>query len=136
MAAFSPIPAYVIGTLCLALGINGLSRPSDEYKRFGLPLEKSTTGHRRTIPTSGSVSPLMYLKGIREVTYGLALLAMQYQRQEVAITTLVAIFSLAGLGDGLVVWFFGGDELKKKAFGHWVTFVGFTGWSWWRAAYV
>lgn len=74
----------------------------------------------------------MQLKGIREVTYGLALIGLQYAEQSDAITILAAVLSLAGLGDGFVVWAYGGEKLKKKAFGHWIAFVGFAGWAWWR----
>ncbi|KAL4877030.1 hypothetical protein BJY04DRAFT_222529 [Aspergillus karnatakaensis] len=98
MAILSPLPAYLIGTLCLALGVNGLFRPEEEYPRFGLPLEPPAPASTGTTITSaspnasrrtrssltstgngtGTVSPLIYLKSIREITYGLALVALQY----------------------------------------------------------
>lgn len=43
---------------------------------------------------------------------------------------MLVIMSLAGLGDGFLVWQYG---LKTKALGHWATFVGLLGWAWWRA---
>ncbi|PYI01637.1 hypothetical protein BO78DRAFT_245603 [Aspergillus sclerotiicarbonarius CBS 121057] len=136
MTTFSPILAYVLGTLCLALGINAISRPASEYPRFGLPFESTAVPtHANDTPPPGAVSPLMYLKGIRETSYGLALIALQYQGQETALTTLAAILALAALADGLLVWTHGGDTLKMKAFGHWLAFVGFAGWSWWRSSY-
>jgi hypothetical protein len=152
MATFSPLPAYCIGTLCLALGVNGLFRPEAEYPRFGLPLEppaltnttttassgRSASAHpspspRPTGASTGTVSPLIYLKSIREITYGLALVALQYQGEERAITTLAAMISLAGLGDGFVVWNFGGER-KGTALNHWGTFVGLLGWAAWRSS--
>ncbi|RAL03350.1 DUF4267 domain-containing protein [Aspergillus ibericus CBS 121593] len=79
MATFSPTPAYILGTLCLALGINAIGRPASEYPWFGLPFESAAVStHTNTSPPSGAVSPLMYLKGIRETSYGLALIALQY----------------------------------------------------------
>ncbi|CEL01501.1 hypothetical protein ASPCAL01083 [Aspergillus calidoustus] len=155
MATFSPLPTYLIGTLCLTLGVNGLFRPEAEYPRFGLPLEpppalttttttRSGTSNRSTSlsgppsPTAtstGTVSPLIYLKSIREITYGLALLALQYQGEERAITTLAAVISLAGLGDGFVVWAFGGER-RGTALNHWGTFVGLLGWAAWRGGFV
>ncbi|KAL4935596.1 hypothetical protein BDV06DRAFT_206705, partial [Aspergillus oleicola] len=139
MSTFSSLPTYLIGALCLALGISGFIRPETEYPRFGLPLEPpaSTTPSTPTTSTNniererGTVSPLIYIKSIREITYGLALIFLQYQGQEKAITTLAGIFSLAGLGDGFVVWIFGGEE-KWTAFNHWGTFVGLLGWAVWR----
>jgi hypothetical protein len=123
--------------MCLALGINTFLRPSHEYPRFGLPLELSASlqgrDNRHENDPKGTISPLIYLKGIRESTYGLALIVLQYQGYNEAVTSLLAVLSLAGLGDGFIVWKYGGDRLRMKALGHWVTFVGLAGWSWWRA---
>ncbi|KAI9042034.1 DUF4267 domain-containing protein [Aspergillus affinis] len=143
-AAFSPIPSYLLGALCLALGLNSILRPSNEYPRFGLPFESGPVGanarkvkpSKPTQPTGANdacVSPLIHLKGIRETSYGLALIALQYQGQDVAVTTIAAICALAGLGDGVVVWKYGEEELRvKKALGHWMAFLGFGGWALWR----
>ncbi|KAL4981958.1 hypothetical protein BDW68DRAFT_195882 [Aspergillus falconensis] len=138
MATFSPLPAYLIGTLCLALGVNGLFRSEAEYRRFGLSLEHPAPASTTTITTpsstgtsTGPVSSLIYLKSIREITYGLALVALQYQGEERAITTLAAVISLAGLGDGFVVWAFGAER-RGTAFNHWGTFVVLLGWAAWR----
>ncbi|KAL3440068.1 hypothetical protein BJX65DRAFT_291208 [Aspergillus insuetus] len=150
MSTFSPLPTYCIGTLCLALGVNGLFRPEAEYPRFGLPLEQPASTNTTTTASSsrststrpspsptgnstGTVSPLIYLKSIREITYGLALVALQYEGEERAITTLAAVISLAGLGDGFVVWNFGGER-KGTALNHWGTFVGLLGWAAWRSS--
>lgn len=137
MASFNPIPAYVIGVACLGLGIHSFFRPAHEYPRFGLPLEPASLTSRqqtddKTLKQSGSVSPLIYIKAIRESTYGLALIALQYHEQDLGVTAMLAVLSLAGLGDGLIVWNYGGDQLRTKAFGHWITFVGLGGWSLWR----
>ena len=77
----------------------------------------------------------MSLKGIREGTYGLALVAFQYQGNEAAVTAFAAILALAGLGDGFIIWFHGGEKLRYKAFGHWFAFGGLASWAWWRALY-
>lgn len=124
-------PTYIVGTLCVALGLNCFLRPFNEYPRFGLPLEASPATSTANSKPSGSISPLVYLKGIREASYGLALMVLQYQGQEQAVTSVLAIMSLAGLVDGFVVWNHGG-ELKTKAVGHWASFVGLLGWAWWR----
>ncbi|KAI0129905.1 hypothetical protein BJ170DRAFT_593447 [Xylariales sp. AK1849] len=70
------------------------------------------------------------LEGIRAVTYGLALVALQAQGNEAGITTMVAVFPLAGLIDGIVAWRNGG-ELRSNVWGHIATFVGLAGWSAW-----
>ncbi|KAL2833782.1 hypothetical protein BDW59DRAFT_156584 [Aspergillus cavernicola] len=123
MTTLSPIPAYTLGTLCLALGINGLFRPAAEYPRFGLPLKGTSISiSTTTVTRAGSEA-----RGIREATYGIALIVLQYQGQEMAITTLAAVISLAGLGDGTVVWNYGGKGLRKQAFNRYSTFVAFLG---------
>ncbi|PYI35967.1 hypothetical protein BP00DRAFT_432723 [Aspergillus indologenus CBS 114.80] len=131
MAATVPnhVPAYLIGTLSIALGLNAIFRPAAEYPRFGLPLE---AGHHTPPHQSSSVSPLMYLKGIREVSYGLLLVGLQSQGQEPAITTLAAVMACVGLADGVVVWCCGGAERRQKAWGHWGTFVVMGAWAWYR----
>lgn len=144
---FSAAPSYALGLVCLAMGVNNFLRPFQEYGRFGLPLEPpppsiyrppnnaSPSRLERTKVPEGAPSPLIYIKGIRESTYGLAFIALQYKKQDAAVTILAAIVSLAGLGDGLVVWMYGGEKLRKKAFGHWATFIGFVGWAMWRASF-
>ncbi|RDW70675.1 DUF4267 domain-containing protein [Aspergillus mulundensis] len=95
MSAFSPIPAYTLGVLSIGLGANSFLRPSEEYERFGLPRDSPA-------------SPLMYIKAIRESTYGVALIALQYQGHEDALTTVAAVVSLAALADGFLVRAHGG----------------------------
>ncbi|PCG98689.1 Protein of unknown function DUF4267 [Penicillium occitanis (nom. inval.)] len=126
------IPTYIAGTACIVLGLNSFLRPAHEYPRFGLPLESSLPLDPSPTPGSqaqpkGLVSPLIYIKALRESTYGLALIALQHQGLEKAVTTMLVIMALAGLGDGFLVWKYGGDGLKTKALGHWATFVGLLG---------
>ena len=83
--------------------------------------------------TADSIQSLIYLKGIRELTYGICLIALQYQGYDAAVTTFGGVLALAGLGDGLLVWFRGGRDLRHKAFGHWAAFAGLAGWCLWRA---
>ncbi|KAI4866728.1 hypothetical protein F4820DRAFT_241073 [Hypoxylon rubiginosum] len=132
----SPPVAYVLGAGSILIGLHCFLRPREEYGRFGLPLEPAPRHQKDgTTPTdtAGRASPLMHLKGIREITYGLALGTLQYLGQEDALTAMVGIVSLAGLGDGIIVWLNSGPELRHKAFGHWGAFVALAGWSWWRA---
>ncbi|KAI2636490.1 hypothetical protein GGS26DRAFT_589099 [Hypomontagnella submonticulosa] len=133
MAKFSSLPAYILGTACLGRGLMALVSPREEYGHVGLPLESQVT--TVSAPPSddsssidGSASPLMYFKGIREISYGMTLVALQFQENEDAVTTVAAILSVVRLGDGLVVWLRGGDKLRRKAMGHWITGIGFLGW--------
>ncbi|KAI2470952.1 hypothetical protein F4781DRAFT_155768 [Annulohypoxylon bovei var. microspora] len=144
--AAPPIPAYFIGAGSILLGVNCFIRPTQEYGRFGLPLEpaprsKRERGEKRERGSErrpsgaeeGRASPLIHLKGIREVTYGLSLGVLKWLKHDDAVTAFTAIMALAGLGDGFVIWFNGGEKNRKKAWGHWGTFVILGGWSVWRA---
>lgn len=126
ISALNPLFAYFLGTGMLLIALNCFLRPRHEYGRFGLPLENT----RRAAKTK-SHSPLIYLKGSRELTYGLALVVLQYQGNVDAVTAIAGIISLAGLTDGLVVWF-NGQGLKHKTFGHLFAFVVLGSWAAWR----
>ncbi|KAI1462682.1 hypothetical protein F4805DRAFT_452507 [Annulohypoxylon moriforme] len=145
--AAPPIPAYFIGAGSILLGVNCFFRPTQEYGRFGLPLEpaprskrdrgekreRGERGERRSSSAEeGRASPLIHLKGIREVTYGLSLGVLKWLKHDDAVTAFTAIIALAGLGDGLVIWFNGGEKNRKKAWGHWGAFLILGGWSVWR----
>ncbi|KPM40538.1 hypothetical protein AK830_g6027 [Neonectria ditissima] len=105
MTTFSSIPSYVLGSACFGRGVMAILSPRKEYGHVGLQLEHSaaiTPKSTRPDPTnSGLVSPLMYFKGIREISYGLALMALQWQGNEEAVTTFAAVLSLVRIGDGL-----------------------------------
>jgi hypothetical protein len=135
MTTFSPYPAYVLGAACFGRGIIAILSPRSEYGHVGLPLEPQVASASPTNSSTSTVSPLMYFKGIRELSYGAAMMALQQQDQQDALTTFAAILSLVRIGDGLVVWFNGGKELRYKALGHWITGVGFVGWVAWRWSY-
>lgn len=133
MSGLSPIPSYVVGGLCVAVGANVILRPNKASEDFGLPLDSPTNESTAKNPsTKLVVSPFILLKGIREISYGAALAGLQYTGQDTATTILTAVLSLVALGDGVVVWTYGGDRLRTKAFGHWGASVGFAAWSWWR----
>ncbi|KAI2631065.1 hypothetical protein GGR54DRAFT_585357 [Hypoxylon sp. NC1633] len=136
MTSPSPVPAYVLGAACFGRGIMALLSPREEYSHVGLQLESlapaSLPPASQGDSVAGFVSPLMYFKGIREISYGLALMALQRQGNEDAVTTVATILSLVRLGDGLVVWLNGGESLRWRAWGHWITGVGFVGWVLWR----
>ncbi|RSL56267.1 hypothetical protein CEP53_006851 [Fusarium sp. AF-6] len=133
MTTFSSIPSYVLGGACVGRGLMALYSPRKEYGHVSLPLESSAT--HLTGLEAGGVSPLMYFKGLREISYGLTLMELQRQGNEDAVTTFAAILSIVRIGDGLVVWLKGGEELKWRAMGHWITGVGFVGWVIWRCSY-
>ncbi|KAF4468583.1 hypothetical protein FALBO_4532 [Fusarium albosuccineum] len=131
MTIFSSIPPYILGGACFSRGVMAILYPREEYGHVGLQLESTP----QPGVNDGSVSPLMYFKGLREISYGLTLMALQQQENEAAVTTFAAVLSLVRIGDGLVVWLHGGEELRYRAMGHWITGVGFVGWVIWRLSY-
>ncbi|KAH8899832.1 hypothetical protein GQ53DRAFT_202917 [Thozetella sp. PMI_491] len=133
MTSFSPLPTYAVGGLSLGLALHGLIFPRAEYRRFGLPLERPKGAPVKGQEPEGIVSPLIQLKGLRELAFGLSLIALQYQGNDAAVTTVLAVISTSGLGDGIIVWAYGGDEFRSKVFGHWGAFVVLLGWACWRA---
>ncbi|KAJ4181314.1 hypothetical protein NW755_011099 [Fusarium falciforme] len=133
MTTFSSIPPYILGGACVGRGLMAIYSPRKEYGHVGLPLESLAT--RPADHEAGGISPLMYFKGLREISYGLTLMVLQRQGNEDAVTTFAAILSAVRIGDGLVVWIKGGEELRWRAMGHWITGVGFAGWVIWRCSY-
>ncbi|POS72440.1 hypothetical protein DHEL01_v209167 [Diaporthe helianthi] len=129
ISALNPIFAYLLGIGLLLIAFNCFLRPRHEYARFGLPLEDAHKPAKQK-----SHSPLIYLKGSRELTCGLALVVLQYQGNADGVTAIAGIISLAGLVDGLVVWFNGGhmQGLKHKTLGHFLAFVVLGSWAAWR----
>lgn len=139
MDASSPINAYVVGLGFHAVGLHALLRPRQEYARLGLPFD-SAQPHQKDLQgayiseqSPGAVSPLIYIKAIRDVSYGLALVGLQYQGNAAGVTTVTAVVALAALGDGLVVWFRGERVERWKAMEHWVGSLGLGSWAAWRA---
>ncbi|KAF4435752.1 hypothetical protein F53441_13456 [Fusarium austroafricanum] len=61
MTTFSSIPPYILGGACVSRGIMALLSPRKEYGNVGLLLESS-----KTSTEGGTVSPLMYFKGLRQ----------------------------------------------------------------------
>ncbi|KAL6885782.1 hypothetical protein GGI43DRAFT_302847 [Trichoderma evansii] len=130
MANFSPFPAYILGAGCFSRGLMAIYSPRKEYAHVGLPLEAAESP--MTIQpdgfNTGIASPLMYFKGLREISYGLTLAALQQQGNEAALTTFAAVLCVVRFGDGLVVWLKGGDNLRYRAWGHWITGAGLLWW--------
>lgn len=126
-----PIPAYLL---------QQSSPEENEYQQLEFKIHHQQSSsyheshqqhqHQQQQGVTGFASPLVYVKGSRDVTYGLTLMALQWQGgQETAITTLTGVMSLAGAVDGFVVWFYGGDKFVAKAFMHWAAFITFGTWA-------
>lgn len=110
MAQPSPVPAYLLGVPLVFVGLSALRKPVPAHEMFGVP---------STVPKDG-VSPFLYAKALRDVALGLACLGLQYQGNDSAVTAIMAVSVMVGIGDGCIVWSSGGDGLRHKAWGHWV----------------
>ncbi|KAH7398022.1 hypothetical protein BKA64DRAFT_643137 [Cadophora sp. MPI-SDFR-AT-0126] len=137
MSSFSPIPSYILGTLFTLSGIISFISPSTEYKTFGFPIPSSSPSPSSTISNSSSppshpqISPYVYAKGIRDLTYGLTFFIFQLQGQDSVITAFTGIVCIAGFVDGVLVWTFGGGW-KGKAVEHWGAVAVLGSWGLWR----
>jgi hypothetical protein len=131
------IANYVLGTAFLLLGTNAVVNPKDEYARFGLPLEPRTSSssekpaNRYRPGEDGGVSSWIYLKAIREASYGLTLIGLQYTGNEEGLNVVLAVTSAVALGDGFLVRACGG-KYRHKMFAHWGASVFLAGLVWWR----
>ncbi|KAH8169632.1 hypothetical protein LIA77_10176 [Sarocladium implicatum] len=135
----TPWPAYLVGTACIGRGVFAILTPRSEYGRIGLPLEASSQSASSSSPQSSSsssaaglVSPLIFFKGIREVSYGLTILLLQHQGEDKALNTFASVLALARFADGVVVWWRGGKDLRYKAVGHVLTGAMMVFWVWQR----
>jgi len=134
MSTSSSTPVYLLSGICVAIGAYCFISPKGEYERFGIPLEglpAASGGDKKARSSStaaGNVSPLIYVKGTRELCFGLNFAALQYQGLYAAVTTCLAVYSLAALIDGFVIW----SRFPGKALGHLAFGVGFAAWAAWR----
>ncbi|KAI1642459.1 uncharacterized protein F4817DRAFT_320795 [Daldinia loculata] len=113
MPSPSPILVYVIGAGSVFLGIHCFLTPGSRIPPLRLTARTPRTGENTT--------RVMRTLG-----------ALQYHGYDDAVTIMTGVMSLAGLGDGIVVWLYGGDEARGEAFGHWGAFATLAGWSLWR----
>ncbi|KAF4985417.1 hypothetical protein FDECE_16569 [Fusarium decemcellulare] len=128
MSATAPIYAYVLGTICAGVGLNCIRDPAAEMPRFGLPMDNADLRKGAQSRLQGA-SPLVYVKGRGEFGVGIALLALQYQDNKPAVTTMAAVIAMMGISDALIVWFNSGEKMRHKALGHGCFGVLFAAWA-------
>ena len=125
-AALSPIPAYLVGTAFLGVGLMAFADPSGAYKQFGIPLSPSLP--EKTHPAAyGAVSPFLYAKAARDITFGLTYFLLQYTRNARGVTAFSMAAAVTGCVDGWIAWAYGG-ELRGTAWNHWTGTAVFTAW--------
>jgi len=129
MAPLSPIPAYVLGVPLVVVGLYGLRKPLAAHDLFGVPSPVGTSEpspdktHPAASAPRATVSPFVYAKSVRDLTLGAITLGLQYQGNDRAVTTVVGACCLTALADGAIVWWFGGEKYRAKAWGHWLPTV-------------
>ncbi|KAF7553543.1 hypothetical protein G7Z17_g3570 [Cylindrodendrum hubeiense] len=116
MNRFSLLPAYMVGFPLVFTGLFALRNPLAAHSLFGVPSPSPPA-------TTTKISPFVYAKAVRDVALGLTCLGLQSQGNENGVTAILAGAMFVGLGDGWIVWCFGGEELRRKAWGHWVPTV-------------
>jgi hypothetical protein len=120
MDRFSPLPAYIVGVPLVFTGLFALRDPLAAHTLFGVPSPSSSPS-----PTANNnnISPFVYAKAVRDMALGLTCLGLHLQGNETGVTAILAAAVFTGLGDGWIVWCFGGEELRGKAWGHWAPTV-------------
>jgi hypothetical protein len=126
----TPWPAYLVGTACIGRGCFAILGPRSEYPRIGLALEASHPDSPTS--SSGQISPLIFFKGVREISYGLTILLLQRQGLDEALTTFALVLAGVRVADGAVVWWKGGEGLRYKSIGHFLTGAMMVYWGWQR----
>lgn len=125
------LPAYFIGTSLVGLGLNTLRKPREYYEIFGIPATSSISSrtsastsavksHPAATTSGGGGSPFVYVKAARDIVFGACLVAFQATGNEDAVNILVGTMFIAAAVDGWVVWNWGGETFRPKAWGHWI----------------
>ncbi|KAL4876749.1 hypothetical protein BJY04DRAFT_139215 [Aspergillus karnatakaensis] len=93
-----------------------------------------------TAQRTTQISPLMYVKGIRDICYGILFWAFSIAASshrstpsgiDGAVTYLILVGAIMSAGDALVVWRFGGAR-KKTARRHAIIAAAWFAWVFWR----
>ena len=118
------LPAYLLGTAFIGLGLSGLARPETQYPTYGLPspplppsLPKDAIEERAA--SRAAASPFVKAKAVRDLALGLLYVAFQWRGEEGAVNTVMVTSVVIGVLDGAIVWVDGGIQMREKAWGHW-----------------
>ncbi|KAL4782337.1 hypothetical protein BJX76DRAFT_292580 [Aspergillus varians] len=115
-----------IAACCMVRGIRCIIQPGSQYYEFGVPREGSDDPRSRT---EGTISPMMYSRGIRDVGYGIGLKLMSNVCEKECLTGLLGVGAIISLGDALVVLRFGRGQWSMVLF-H-LLVAGYFGWLYW-----
>lgn len=89
--------------MCIIRGIRNIITPGNQYFEFGVPRE----GSDDPVSREGTVSPLMYVKGIREIGYGVSMEVVGRLHDPRGVTGMLAVGAAMSVGDAVVVAVFG-----------------------------
>jgi hypothetical protein len=102
--------------------------------RANVPTAPQKPGEKTSASTS--ISPIVYARGIRDVTYGLLYLSLEATNaagtNDKALNIFSAIVCLTAFVDGYLVHKYGGEKLAGKKWGHWGMIGGLGAWVAWR----
>ncbi|KAL4762238.1 DUF4267 domain-containing protein [Aspergillus foveolatus] len=114
-----------MGTALILRGVRCFIQPGSQYSEFGIPREASENPNGR----AESISPFIFVKGIRELGYGIALVSVQKLHDETGLGLLLWIGAFMSLADAGVVLMFGRRNYQMVAF-H-LLFGLYLGGAWW-----
>ncbi|KAL3467922.1 hypothetical protein BJX64DRAFT_246495 [Aspergillus heterothallicus] len=127
-----------LGSIRILRGVQALISPGSQYIHHGLPLEgsgsvtsKSPSGPQEE--HKGTISPLIYTKGIRDIGFGIALFVVSASRDQGNMTLLLGVAALMSLADLVVAVVHGGRRSGEPKAGRFLHLFGavYLGVVWW-----
>ncbi len=93
----------LVRTICVTRGLRSIVTPGSQYYEFGVPRE----GSDDPLAREGPVSPFMYVRGIREIGYGVSMEIVGRLHDPRGVTWMLAVGAAMSVGDAVVVAVFG-----------------------------
>ncbi|KAG7409327.1 hypothetical protein Forpe1208_v011448 [Fusarium oxysporum f. sp. rapae] len=120
MSFFVEFCIFTIGFTSLVGGLLALHNPRNQYKLRGIP-------DMRSPDDPASFAPI-YMLAARDISFGIFILAHQFQYNHIAIATVMAVMSFMKFGDLITVLAVGETKRPLPVILHLCTGIGFLGW--------
>ncbi|EWY82376.1 hypothetical protein FOYG_14485 [Fusarium oxysporum NRRL 32931] len=119
-ALFVEFCIFSMGLTSLAGGVLALCNPRSQYQLKGIP-------DMRSSDDPASFAPI-YMLAARDISFGIFILAHQFQYNHIAIATVMAVMSFMKFGDFLTVLAVGETKRPLPVTLHLGTGIGYLGW--------
>ncbi|KAF4953499.1 hypothetical protein FGADI_5833 [Fusarium gaditjirri] len=119
-ALFVEFCIFSMGLTSLAGGLLALFNPRNQYQLKGIPDMKSSDD-------AASFAPI-YMLAARDISFGIFILAHQFQDNHIAIATILAVMSFMKFGDLLTVLAVGDGEKTLPCILDFSMGIGYLSW--------